>query len=201
MSVTLLFGLPRSGKSTFLTYAARRALAGKPIAVGCGLWKRRIGDFQKPRYKRVYCNFPVKGTYKLDFDQLGKVEFRDCLIIIDEIMLLCDSRNWKEYGAELRDFMALHGHYRCDILAASQGWKDCDLRIRNLAERLLYIQRLGPFSRVSPIRKGWHIEETIDESYILGCPLACKFLFRPLLYKHFDSFAAPEMPENPATLW
>ena len=41
-------------------------------------------------------------------------------------MLLCDSRDWKNYSKPLRDFMALHGHYCCDIVAASQSYSDCD---------------------------------------------------------------------------
>lgn len=199
MSVNLIFGLPRCGKTTYLTYAARRAAAGKKNRVGCLLWKSPIGDFQP--YERVYTNFPVAGCYKLDFDKLGIEQFENCLIVIDEIMLLCDSREWKNYSAHLRDFMALHGHYRCDILAASQSYKDCDLRIRNLAERLLWITKIGPFSRISPIKKSWAIEESIEECYTLGSPIASSFIYRPLVYKHFDSFAAPQLKDNTALLW
>ena len=49
----------------------------------------------------------------------------------------------KNYSKPLRDFMALHGHYRCDIVAASQSYSDCDVRIRNLAEHLYYVKRVG----------------------------------------------------------
>lgn len=199
MSISLLFGLPRCGKTTFLTWCARRALRGKKITTGILFWKKQIGDFSP--YERVYTNFPVSGCYKLDFDKLGIEQYENCLIIIDEIMLLCDSRDWKNYAAHLRDFMALHGHYRVDILAASQSYKDCDLRIRNLAERLLWIQRLGSFSRISPIKKTWSIEETIEEAYQLGSPVQSRFIYRPLVYKFFDSFAAPKLADNTAEQW
>lgn len=199
MSISLIFGLPRCGKTTYLTYAARRALRGKRLSCGFAFWKTRIGDFAP--YDRVYTNFPVQGCYKLNFDALGLEQYENCLLVIDEIMLLCDSREWKNYSAHLRDFMALHGHYRVDILAASQSYKDCDLRIRNLAERLLWIQKVGAFSRISPIKKSWAIEETIEESYTLAPAVASKFIYRPAVYKYFDSFAAPKLADNTALMW
>lgn len=199
MSISLVFGLPRCGKTTYLTYIARRALRKKKNSVGCLFWKSPVGDFQP--YERVYTNFPVAGCYQLDFDKLGIEQFENCLIVIDEIMLLCDSRDWKNYAKHLRDFMALHGHYRVDIVAASQSYKDCDLRIRNLAERLLWIQKIGSFSRISPIKKTWAIEESIEEAYQLGSPISSVFIYRPLVYKYFDSFAAPQLENNTAEMW
>ena len=199
MSVSLVFGLPRSGKSTFLVWCARRALQKKPLTLGFGLWKSELGQFAP--YDRVYCNFPCPGTYELKFDDLGVQQFENCLIIIDEIMLLCDSRDWKNYSAHLRDFMALHGHYKVDIIAASQCYSDCDVRIRNLAERLLFVERKGNHSRISPIVKGWAVDTKITESYKLAPPIACRYLNRKPLYKFFDSFAAPRLLENTAALW
>ena len=119
----------------------------------------------------------------INFDELGKQQFENCLIIIDEIMLLCDSRDWKNYSAHLRDWFALHGHYRCDVLAASQSYSDCDIRIRNHAERLLFVERKGGhWSRVSPIVKGWAVDTKITESYKLAPPIACRYINRKPLY-------------------
>lgn len=199
MSVNLVFGLPRSGKTSFLTWAGLRALKGKSVVCGYGLHKFDIGDFAP--YERVYSNFPLSGAYQLDFSQLGKVTFENCLILIDEIMLLCDSREWKNYGKELRNFMALHGHWKVDILACSQGYSDCDVRIRNLAEKLFYLRRYGSWSSITPIEKKWRIDETIQDGYSLQAPLCSRFIYRPRLYKYFDSFARPELPENPAEKW
>lgn len=210
-----VFGLPRAGKSTFLTRevkiaqkqqkkAAKRAEKGKKynanqLCIGHLMWKKPIGEFAP--YKRIYCNFPLAGTYKLDFDSLGVYDFSDSLIIIDEIMLVCDSRDWKNFRASLRNFLALHGHYRCDIIYCSQGYQDTDLRIRNLTERIFYIEKRGNWTRVRPIDKGWSIDEQIKEGYSLAPPLGSTWIWRKLYYRYFDSFAAPEMPENPADLW
>lgn len=60
--IYLYFGLPRSGKST---YAAK--LAKKALAAG----------------RAVYSNFPIRGTFQITKDDIGKYLMEDCLIIID----------------------------------------------------------------------------------------------------------------------
>lgn len=61
--IYLYFGLPRSGKST---YAAK--LAKKALTAG----------------RAVYSNFPIRGTFQITKDDIGKYLMEDCLIIIDE---------------------------------------------------------------------------------------------------------------------
>ena len=68
-----VFGLPRAGKTTFLTYLALRALKGKSLSVGHARWRKKIGEFAP--YERVFCNFPIEGCFKLDFDALGVYDF------------------------------------------------------------------------------------------------------------------------------
>lgn len=194
-----VFGLPRAGKTTFLTYLALEALKGKSLSVGHFRYQKPIGEFAP--YKRVFCNFPLEGCYMLDFDALGVFDFSNSLILIDEIMLLCDSRDWKNFRADLRDFLALHGHYRCDIVYCSQGYRDTDLRIRNLTERLFYIEKFRQFTRVRPIDKGFKFDEQINEGYTLGSPLSATYILRKRYYRYFNSFDAPELPENPASVW
>lgn len=161
MAIYGVFGLPRAGKSTFLTACADRALSGKSLSIGHFCWKTPIGEFSP--YERVYTNFDCKGCYKLDFDKLGIEDFSNCLILIDEIMLLCDSRDYKNFPVRLRNFLALHGHSRVDILYCSQGYADTDKRFRNLTDKIFYIQKRGSFTLVSPIEKSWRIDQDIQE--------------------------------------
>ena len=114
-----VFGLPGAGKSTFLTWLILRALNDKPLYIGHLSFKRPIGEVR--HYKRVFSNIPIDGTYKLDFDHLGKYDFSDSLIVIDEIGTLCDSRKWKDFDDGLRDFMSLHRHYNCTLVYCSQA--------------------------------------------------------------------------------
>lgn len=194
-----VFGLPGAGKSTFLTCLALRALQGKPLSVGHFRYKKMIGE--PILYQRVFSNVPIEGTYKLDFDSLGVYDFSYSLILIDEISLFCDSRNWKEFRSDLRDFMALHRHYHCTIVYFSQNYKDTDIKIRNLTERLFCLDRCGEFSRVRPIDQGFKIDEQITTGYYLSPPLSGTYIYRRKYYRYFDSFAAPLLPANPAQIW
>lgn len=90
-----VFGLPGSGKSTYLAKLAKKS-------------------FKK--YDRVYSNFYIRGCYQLDFDTLGLVDYSDCLILIDEISLFCDCRNWKNFSSDMVYFWTNHRHYGVDIV-------------------------------------------------------------------------------------
>lgn len=194
-----VFGLPRAGKTTFLTWCAMRALKGKPIVIGHLAWSKSAGQFAP--YKRVFTNFAVDGCKMLDFDKLGEEDFTESLILIDEIMLLCDSRDWKNFPARLRNFLALHGHGKTDIIYCSQGYKDTDIRFRNLTENIFYIQRSGNWSKIAPIAKSWRIDQDIEEGYTLSPPIGCTWIYQPLYRKAFDSFDLPFYKPNTAIDW
>lgn len=174
-----VFGLPRSGKSTYLAKLAKKG-------------------FKK--YDRVYSNFFIKGCYELDFNTLGKVEYKDCLILIDEISLFCDCRSWKEFNKDLVYFFTNHGHYNVDIVYCSQSYADCDKKIRNLTDSLYYIKDgFFGFSVVRRIEKTFSVENSISESYCLsGFP---RLLFRRMYYSMFDSYNKKPLPPNTAAPW
>jgi len=198
--ITGVFGLPGAGKSSFLAYLAQRAARGKSISVGVRpFFSFPIGDAYP--YKRIYSNFPIAGCYKLDWDMIGLVDFSECLILIDEIMHVCDSREWKNFSQEKKYWFSMHRHYKVDIIYCSQGFMDTDVRIRNLTAQLLYIQNVGVFSRVTPIAKSWFINKNIEERFELLPPLKSSYIFRRRYYHLFDSYTAKKLPENPASLW
>lgn len=144
----------------------------------------------------------IPRVYQIDFDNLGKIALPPhSLILIDEISLVCDSRDYKTYAKHTKEFMALHGHYKCDILYASQGYEDTDKRIRNMTDTLLYVDRFGGFSRVRPIKKAWSIDGSITEGYTLAPPLSSMYLRRKPYYCMFDSFSAPALPVVPLVQW
>lgn len=175
-----VFGLPGSGKTTYLCKLAQKAI--------------RSG-------KKVYTSFYCKGCYTLDFDSLGRCDYSDCLILIDEISLLCDSRSWKDYKEHTKYFFALHRHYNVKIIYCSQSYDDCDKRIRNLTDNLYYItSSLFGFSRVRSIVKSMSIYKgNITDSYdVVGLG---HFFRRSKYYKYFDSFEKKELPPNVEKLW
>lgn len=195
-----VFGLPRSGKTTYLAKISKQALAGKKqLSVGGGAWKVAIGDFAP--YAHVYSNFPLQGCERIEFKDLGRYDTNRSLILIDEISLFADARNYKTFDKIIKEWFALHGHYRTDLVYCSQGYEDTDKRIRNLTEIMLYIERFGAFTRVRPIRKAWSIDGSITEGYTLAPPLSSSWIWRRRYYDRFDSFAAPALPPMPSALW
>lgn len=174
-----VFGLPGSGKSTYLAKLAKK--------------------YQKKGVK-VYSNFYIKGCYQLDFDDLGLHEYSDCVILIDEISLFCDCRNWKNFSKELVYFFTNHRHYGVSLVYCSQSYADCDKKIRNLTDSLYYIRSgLFGFSLVRQIDKVFNVDSDITEGYRLsGLPL---LVWRHRYYKMFDSFTRKKLPPNTSKKW
>lgn len=109
-----VFGLPGSGKSLLLSYLAYRAVNGKSINI-------KGFHIQNFKYARVYTNFPCDGAYKLDFETLGNAHYHDCLIMCDEIQLFADSRNFKNFGDNLKYFFSMHRHDKVDFFTQVKG--------------------------------------------------------------------------------
>lgn len=194
--VSGVFGLTGAGKSAFLALCARRAQQGKKLRVGLRFAGGvSLQDLRSSEYDYIYSNFPILGCYKLDFAQLGKMDFSKCLILIDEISLVCDAREFKSFPENIKYFFAMHRHLLCDVIYCSQGYRDTDLRIRNLTAQFLYIQGGSNRSTVSPIvhtmdvRKG----EIVDR-YDLAAPLGRLRFDRRKVYHMYDSYSCPEMP-------
>jgi len=169
-----VFGLPGSGKSTLFAKIAKKALR---------------------RGENVYSNFYIKGTYKLKFSDLGKRDFHDCTILIDEISLFADTRAWKDFDDNLVYFFTTHcRHANCVVWWASQNWADSDKKIRNLTDTLYYIKRsfLPCISSMRTISKDFDVDGTIVDGYkLVGLP---QLIFRPFYYKMFDSFTTRSLP-------
>lgn len=177
--IYLYFGLPRSGKST---YAAK--LAVKAIQRG----------------RTVYSNFPIRGTYQITKDDIGKYLMEDCLIIIDEAGVDFDNRKMKMNDDQIYYFKN-HGHYQADIVFFSQS-TDVDIKIRKLAvchyeikkfpfvKHLSYIKTIG---RKIGIDELTH-QETEMFYYVPFITGGVKLFYRKPYYKFFDTRYRNELP-------
>lgn len=179
-----LFGLPGSGKSLCLSYIAYRAIQGKSI---------NFHGFNicSDKFSRVYTNFPCEGAYKLDFETLGRAPYKYAFMIIDEIQLFADSRNFKNFGDNLKYFFSMHRHDHITILYASQSFDNVDKRIRSLTDKLYYIDR-APFNliRVRAILSYFDVSHgNINEGYQYCSGLNTKYFYAPRLYKYNDTWA------------
>lgn len=193
--ISLIMGLPGSGKSLLLSYIAFRAVNGKKI----NFHGFNISSFKS--YDKVFTNFPCEGAYKLDFDRLGYDDFHDCLMLIDEIQLFADSRNFKTFGDNLKYFFSMHRHFKIDIVACSQSHSAVDARFRSLTHRLYYVDSVGKFIRCREIISYFDVNKTIQEGYEYARGFNTKYFFAPRLYKYNDTYSKiKEIELQPVTL-
>lgn len=194
--ITGYFGLPGSGKSTFLTALAQKEL-------------RRIRRGKSP-YKHVLTNFYCEGCELIEYQDLGHYDISDAYILLDEITLDADSRNFKQFDEWHKSFFLLHRHYNCQIVYFTQQYDGVDKKIRDLTHDLYFVRKLGPFSCARRIWRVLDINEQTKEivqgyrfsnlfEIIFSHPR--KWCFRPRWYKFFDSFERPLLPEYPFRKW
>lgn len=197
--VTGIFGLPGDGKTTYATMIAQKEL--KRIKRGCS------------RYKAVYTSFYCVGCCRLKYEDLGRYLFEDCLIIIDEITLFADSRDFKTFSKEKKEFFLLHRHYGCDIIYLTQMYDNVDKKIRDITYDLWHLKKVGLFTRCKRIFRTLEINQNTKE-IVSGYefPSFFRFLipfnhlmvwcFRPFYYKYFDTNEVySHLPVKPVVFW
>lgn len=187
--ITGYFGLPGSGKTSMLTMFAQKEL--KKIKKG------------KSKYEKVLTNYYCKGCYKIDYSDLGKYDISNCLILLDEITLDADSRNFKQFDQTKKMFFLLHRHFDCDVIYFTQQWDGVDKKIRDITQNLFYVKKstILPFLTVaSKIYRVVEINEfnkeiiqgyrfpNIIESIFFTPRIAC---FRKQWYMFFDTKERP----------
>lgn len=197
MAVSLFFGLPGCGKTTFLAMLAYRAVKQK-------------------RYKHIYSNVPLNmpGVTIIDNNCIGRYELRDCLLLIDEATLFADNRAYKEFSKERMEYFLLHRHRNADIVLFTQQWDGVDRKIRVITDRVFYIYKgklLGhwfsscyriPYGIIIPDpKKGGEKLGEIVQGYSkppLFVKLFCtKRIFRPRYYPFFNSWELDPLPKVP----
>ena len=202
--VSLYFGLPGSGKTTYATAIAVKEQ--KRIEKGIS------------KYKHVYTNFPVfyKGILQLQAEMLGKLGYEESLIIIDEATLIADSRDYKKFSQEMKSFFLMHRHFQCDVVLFTQQWDAVDKKIRVITDHVYYVHK-GAFRRwisyANIIPYGIIIPDKKDNSEKYGeiiqgyCRgtffqrMFAKRIKRRKYYKYFDTFIHEDLPAPPDIEW
>lgn len=195
-----IFGLPGSGKSLYLSMLADRAVHGKNLNFS----NQNYSMFRS--YEKVYTTFPFHGAYQLDFELLGKVRLEKCLILIDEIMMFCDSRNFKTFSDDLKFFFSQHRKFEIDIVYASQAYDDVDKKIRNVTDSYYYISRwMFHYSVVRPIRAFFRVSDgQIRQGYEYATNFEYYFFDRRKYYALSDTnfaVAQPDFQKYSPVLW
>ena len=178
-----IIGLPGNGKSTLLSYLAYRAVHGKSLNV-------KGFHISKFKYARVYTNFPCPGAYKLDFSLLGKADFNNCIMFCDEIQLLADCRNYKNFGDEFTEFFSMHRHDKIDFVYCTQMYDGIDKKIRLITDKYYKVDMIFNFIRCRQvIQYSEVVRGHWSEGYEYSRGLNTHYFFAPLYYKYNDTYA------------
>lgn len=186
-TLTFIFAKKGQGKSTLLTKEALNHLK---------------------RGWSVYSTEPIPGCYLVRSEDIGLYEFPEhSLLIIDEVGMIWDNRNFKSFPEYVRDWFKLQRHRKVKVIMASQSF-DVDKKLRDLADNMFLVQKkFRVFSYGKRILKQLDIVEATgdsnSESRIVDQLKFDSLLFfwcgsRTLTYiphwiPYFDSFSAPPL--------
>lgn len=144
----------------------------------------------------------LPGVRVIDGSDLGAfVPEPNSVVFLDEAGIRFDSRNFKNFPPELRDFFKLQRKYRTIVYMNSQSF-DVDKKIRDLTDYMyLQVNILRIFSIGKRIdRKVALVESTAQGDSRIAEDLKFSpwwhwtFTFIPRYAKYFESFEAPERP-------
>lgn len=159
----------------------------------------------------VYSTEPIPGCYLIKPVDIGHYELPwHSLLVIDEIGMIWDNRDFKNFSSAVRDWFKLQRHRGVKVICASQSF-DVDKKIRDLADDMFLLEKkFRVFSYGKRILKmldiveanGDHGSESriVDQlkfdSILFFWAGSRTLTFIPHWAKYFDSFAAPPLKEK-----
>lgn len=179
-----------------------------PPGVGKTTWCCYLAKWYKRKYPNlnVYCNVPIHGCiYIDDVNDIGKYLISDGLLLLDEVGVCFNSRQFKNFDTDKVKFFKYHRHFNLDVVLCSQSYNDMDLILRNLCTRYFLLKRgwLFPVVTAYMIKKRIGINELSrdiqDEYFFLPRflqVLTSKRIWAPRYYKMFDSYDRYFLPEK-----
>lgn len=181
----MVFGKKGSGKSTYLVKTALKYMQRGFV---------------------VYTNMTdlmIAGVRLIDINDLGDfVPVSNSLLLVDEVGMIWDNRNFKSFKPSVRDFFKLQRHYKVLVYLASQTF-DIDKKLRDLTDAMyLHVNLFGVLSIGKRIFKSITLTESTSEAEsriaenLKFAPVwNWSFTWIPKYRKYFDSFSLPDMPE------
>lgn len=186
----MVFGRKGSGKTTLMNKLAQQYLKKG--------WS-------------VYSNSDIPGCYQFDIKDFGLVMFpENSLILIDEVNLIWDNRDFKSFPKHVAKYFRLQRQYKHTVYLFSQTF-DTDKKIRDLCDHLYLVQNfMNCFSVARRVTKHITIvhadksaqgESKIVDDYKID-PLIAAFFggiritYIPKYAKYFKSFNPPKLAEK-----
>lgn len=202
--IVVYTGLPGSGKTARLALMALKRLQ----------YARSVS--RNGHVRRVYSNIKfaphIEERYAQHihyFDDIYDMpNWKDCDIIIDELAIYFDSREWENLPRSIKRYLRLHRHYGVNIYGAAQDFLTVDNAVRRLCAHLFHLNKKLSSAEPSPYHRNtkfpfcistsnevlpslWGVEKEHYE--YTGFP---SFYF--FTRKHFSVFnTREELPEQP----
>ncbi len=184
--LTMVFGKKGSGKTTLMV-----RLAYQYLKKG---WT-------------VFCTEKLDGCYYIDYNDIGFFNLPpNSILLVDEVGMIWDNRNFKAFKPEVRDWFKLQRHYKVRVFLFSQTF-DIDKKLRDLTDDMyLVTNMLRVFSWAKRIRRKTvlvkplgdspsRIDEELRFDLFLFWPFGARMLtFIPKWSKYFNSHACPVLP-------
>lgn len=183
----MVFGKKGSGKSSYLIKLAYK--------------------YQKKGYL-VYTNMQdcvIPGVRIFDIKHLGDfIPVENSLLLVDEVGMIWDARDFKAFKPAVRDFFKLQRHYKCIVYLASQTF-DVDKKIRDLCDTMMLCTNVATvFSlgrtitkRIVLTKASPEAESRISENLAFSPFWNWHLTYIPRYAKGYDSYAVPDLPKIP----
>lgn len=187
-TLTMIFGKKGSGKTTTMV---------------------KLAYYAHKQGKEVYANIPLPGCYLIKDEDIGFKQIPPgSLLLIDEVGMIWDNRQFKSFKPEVRDWFKLQRHYKVKVYLFSQTF-DIDKKLRDLTDDMYLIEkRFRIFAYGKRILKKCVLTEAspdqpsrIDENLKFDSLLffwagSRTLTLIPRWAESFDSFAAPALPQK-----
>lgn len=117
--LVLIIGKKGSGKTTTLVKLAHKA---------------------QRRGRPVYSNVPLPGAHLLNDKDIGFFQIpAGSVVVLDEVGMIWDNRDFKNFRTEVRDWFKLQRHYRITVYLCSQT-PDIDKKLRDLCDEIWVVE-------------------------------------------------------------
>ena len=190
----MVFGKKGSGKTTLMTKLAFQ--------------------YRKKGWT-VYSDREIPGCYLFNIQDFGKFKFPEkSLILLDEVGLIWDNRNFKSFPEHVKVYFKYQRQYKHVVYLFSQSF-DVDKKIRDLTDHLYIIHNFfNCFSIARRVTKSLTVvhadrsaqgESKIVDDYNIDPLWQCFFgsvilTYIPRWAKYFKSFNPPDLPPVDAAL-
>lgn len=210
--INYYFGLPGCGKTTHLVATALKE--NSRIIKGTSKFDRVLTNVRLTVPEGVESH-----VYLIQNEDIGIFDMSRSLILLDEVQMIFDSRDYKSLTKERRDFLMLHRHYKIVLHMYNQIHDGVDKKIRYITNNVYYLKRNILTGKTTPHRVKYCMyipkkpkrNELIQASDASGDitmryyqsgfleHFLSKLLIEPPVklqryWKYFDSYDAPALP-------